>query len=51
VPFDRRLILAERLSGDERAWLDAYHAQVAQAIGPRLEGADAGWLEQATAPL
>lgn len=51
VPFDRRLIRAGMLSGDERAWIDAYHAQVAQKLGPRLDGADAQWLEQATRPL
>ena len=51
VPFDRRLILLGSLSGEEQAWLDAYHAEVAAKIGPLVEGADATWLEQATAPL
>ena len=51
VPFDRRMILKSALSPDEIAWIDAYHAEVAQRIGPRLEGAAAQWLAAATAPL
>ncbi len=51
VPIDRRLILADRLSGDERAWLDAYHAGVLERIGPRVSAATLEWLKAATAPL
>ena len=51
VPIDRRMIVASMLPEDERAWLDAYHAEVARRIGPRLEGAAAEWLGRATAPL
>ena len=51
VPIDRRLIVAAMLPADEREWLDAYHAEVARRIGPRLEGSAAEWLERATRPL
>lgn len=51
VPIDRRLILPERLSPGERAWLDAYHAEVRTKITPRLSGDAAEWLATATAPL
>ncbi len=51
VPIDRRLIVAEMLTRDERAWLDDYHAQVAQRIGSRVIGATLAWLTAATAPL
>ena len=51
VPIDRRMIVASMLPEDERAWLDAYHAEVAARVGPRLEGAAAAWLERATRPL
>ena len=51
VPIDRRMIVASRLPDDEREWLDAYHAEVAARIGPRLEDAAAEWLARATAPL
>ncbi|WP_179381163.1 aminopeptidase P family protein [Jannaschia marina] len=51
VPIDRRLVLVDLLSRDERAWLDAYHADVAAKIGPRLDGADRAWLDAMCAPL
>ena len=51
APIDRRLIVTSMLPEDERAWLDAYHAAVAERIGPRVEGDAARWLERATAPL
>ncbi len=51
VPIDRRLIVAEMLSGEERAWLNRYHAAVAEKIGPRVGAAARAWLEEATAPL
>ncbi|MCE6958151.1 aminopeptidase P family protein [Cereibacter sphaeroides] len=51
APFDRRLILPARLSPDERAWLDAYHAEVLERIGPRLSRAALDWLRIAAAPL
>ena len=51
VPIDRRLIVTALLSPDERAWIDGYHAGVLERIGPRVEGADAVWLEAMCAPL
>ncbi|WP_298430902.1 aminopeptidase P family protein [uncultured Jannaschia sp.] len=51
VPIDRRMIDAALLSPDERAWLDAYHAGVAERLRPRLDGADRAWLDTMTAPL
>ncbi len=51
APFDRRLIKAEMLSEDERAWLDAYHARVMEEIAPMVDGEVRGWLEKATAKL
>ena len=51
VPIDRRLIVTDMLTADERAWLDAYHAQVAERIGPLVGDAAKLWLNAATAPL
>lgn len=51
VPIDRRLILPGLLSAAERAWLDAYHAEVRARIAPLLEGSARDWLIAATAPL
>jgi Xaa-Pro aminopeptidase len=51
APIDRRLVLPELLSPEELAWLDAYHARVAEEIGPELGPTDRAWLEAATAPV
>ncbi|WP_095590725.1 aminopeptidase P family protein [Actibacterium ureilyticum] len=51
VPIDQRLILPELLNVDELAWLNAYHAEVAEKIGPRLSAGARDWLRAATAPL
>jgi len=51
VPIDRRLIDPALLSPEEREWLNAYHRRVFNEISPLLDGATAGWLEKATAPI
>lgn len=51
APIDRRLIKVELLTSDERAWMDAYHAQVLVKVGPQMQGEALAWLEQACAPL
>jgi Xaa-Pro aminopeptidase len=51
-PIDRRLVLPELLSGDERMWLDAYHAQTREKLMPLIDdSATKDWLTAATAPL
>ncbi len=51
VPIDRQLIDVDRLSGDERDWIDDYHEICAERIGPHLDGDTARWLTSATRPL
>ncbi|CCE02823.1 aminopeptidase P family protein [Bradyrhizobium sp. STM 3809] len=51
APIDRRLIEVAMLSSEERAWLDAYHARVRDAVRAALDEPDQLWLDQATAPL
>ncbi|MGI3165946.1 aminopeptidase P family protein [Pseudooceanicola sp. 200-1SW] len=51
VPIERRLILTDRLSAEERAWIDAYHAEVRARIRPLLDEAAAVWLDRATETL
>jgi len=51
VPFDRRLIDVSALTRAERDWVDQYHAQVLEKIGPRVEGAALAWLRGACAAL
>ncbi|MFM9975080.1 MAG: aminopeptidase P family protein [Beijerinckiaceae bacterium] len=50
-PIDRRLIKASLLTGEERRWLDVYHARVFKVIGPLVSKTTRGWLKQACAPL
>ena len=50
-PIDTRALEPDLLDAGERAWLDAYHADVRAALAPRLEGADPAWLEARCAPL
>jgi Xaa-Pro aminopeptidase len=51
APIDRRLIAVEMLTPDERAWLNAYHAQVAAKIAPLVEPEVAAWLKEVCQPL
>ncbi|HHB80871.1 MAG TPA: M24 family metallopeptidase, partial [Aliiroseovarius sp.] len=51
VPIDRRLILADRLSADERVWLNAYHAQCRARLHAHLSTPAQIWLENACAPI
>jgi len=51
APIDRRLIVIEMLTADERAQVDAYHARVRDVVGPQLEPDVRSWLADVTAPL
>ncbi len=51
VPIDRALIDADALSPGERAWINAYHAGVANRMAGRLSPEATEWIGRATAPL
>jgi len=51
APIERRLVVKDMLSTAELHWLNDYHAQVLEKIGPKLSGTDREWLEQACAPI
>lgn len=52
APMDRRLIVVEMLTAQERAQMDAYHARVLEVVGPRIEQHEVrAWLDMACAPL
>ncbi len=51
VPIDRRLIVVDMLTREERAWLNAYHRDVAEKVRPRLGDTAQLWLDAATAPV
>ena len=51
APMDRALIAADLLTGDERQWLDGYHARVRAALERALDRDSRAWLARACAPL
>lgn len=51
APIDRRLIVSDMLSEDERAWINTYHARVYAALVREVDSWTAAWLEGATAPV
>jgi Xaa-Pro aminopeptidase len=51
VPIDRRLVETGLLDAGEMAWLDAYHARVAQALTPLVDDETRRWLAAGTRPL
>lgn len=50
-PYDRSLIVVDRLSTFERQWIDNYHAYVFEKLSPLLDSEACEWLKKATAPL
>ncbi|WP_223422940.1 aminopeptidase P family protein [Tateyamaria pelophila] len=51
APIDRRLVNVQMLDAESRAWIDAYHCETYDKIGPRVSETTRDWLKQATAPL
>jgi Xaa-Pro aminopeptidase len=51
APIDRRLIDVSQMTADEIAWLDSYHARVAETLAPLVDKDTANWLAAATRPL
>ncbi|MGR3491654.1 MAG: aminopeptidase P family protein [Shimia sp.] len=51
VPFDRSLIDVSLLSPAQRAWLNDYHAQVAERVDGHLSPGAASWLALAVKPV
>ncbi|MBT8153713.1 aminopeptidase P family protein [Epibacterium ulvae] len=48
APIDRRLIVADMLSTDEKDWLNTYHSEVAEKLAPYLTPHAKAWLAEAT---
>ena len=46
APIDRDLIDPDLLTPTELSWLNAYHARVAETLGPVLAGEDREWLDR-----
>lgn len=51
APIDTSLIDTDLLTSAERDWLNAYHAEVLDRIGPLVEGDVSAWLARACAPI
>ncbi|HEY8963489.1 MAG TPA: aminopeptidase P family protein [Alphaproteobacteria bacterium] len=51
APFDTRALDLEMMTPDEKAWLNAYHANVRHTLFPHLEANIAAWLTDACAPV
>ena len=51
TPIDRNLIQPALLSEDERAWLNAYHAETLEKIAPACSAQTQTWLRAACAPI
>ncbi|WP_257389295.1 aminopeptidase family protein P, partial [Tahibacter caeni] len=50
-PIDTRPLAAELLGAEERAWLNAYHAEVEAALAPLLQTDERDWLAARCAPV
>ena len=50
-PIDTRLVDPALLTGEERDWLNDYHAEVRAKLLPQLDADTAGWVEAATAAV
>jgi Xaa-Pro aminopeptidase len=51
APFDRRLVLVDRLAPGDRDWLNAYHAEVLEKLAPRVSELTLGWLRRVCSPI
>lgn len=51
APIDRRLVVPSMLSGEERDWLDTYHARVRDRLSAEVDPAVRRWLTKATAKI
>jgi len=51
APIDRRLVVADMLTPEERDWLDGYHARVAETLSPLVDAESRAWLAAATRPV
>lgn len=51
APMDRRLIVEEMLTTEEKEWLDRYHEHVYKTLAPNLPEDVKNWLYEQTKPL
>ena len=51
APIDLRLVVPQMLTAEETAWLDRYHARVADTLSPLVDSETRTWLAAATRPV
>ena len=51
VPIERELVEPTLLTNEERLWLNEYHADVAERLGPDLDPEHRSWLARKCAPI
>ena len=51
VPFDTRLMDISILTDPEKDWINKYHQEVFEKVGPYLDGAVIVWLKNAVLPI
>ncbi|MEM6307954.1 MAG: aminopeptidase family protein P, partial [Pseudomonadota bacterium] len=51
VPIDTRLVVVDRMTADEKHWLNTYHAHVFEKLSPHVSGSVRKWLERAVTPI
>ena len=51
APIDLRLVVPQMLTAEETAWLDRYHARVAETLAPLVDSETRTWLAAATRPV
>ncbi|MGH1444673.1 MAG: aminopeptidase P family protein [Cognatishimia sp.] len=51
APIDRRLIVTDLLTADERDWLNTYHQECFDHLSPRVGSETRRWLSEVTKPL
>jgi Xaa-Pro aminopeptidase len=50
-PIDKRPVVKEMLTEEEKEWLNRYHVAVFERLSPHLDPSETEWLRQATLPL
>ena len=51
VPIDTRLLDHSIITKPEKVWLNAYHQEVLEKVGPHVEGDGLMWLEKTVQPI
>lgn len=50
-PIDKRPVIVEMLSAEEKEWLNRYHERVYSQLAPALDACEKEWLRNATLPI